>query len=103
MKEEKFRAEAIACLNHMVCDALEKVPSSLEYLGLLEHGSVQVLRFCAIPQVMAVATLLELYANPLVFQGVVKIGKLTAVRIVVETGSMQGIKVSTGRMPAAVF
>lgn len=41
---------------------------------------------------MAIATLLQLYANPLVFQGVVKISKLVAVRVVVETGTMDGIK-----------
>ncbi len=92
LKESTHRAEAVACLNHLVCDALEMVPSCLAYLRLLEEGSVQVLRFCAIPQVMAVATLCELYANPLVFQGVVKISKPTAVRIVVETGSIDGIK-----------
>ena len=92
MQEARCRAEAVACLNHLVCDALEHVPSSLQYLGLLEEGSNQVLRFCAIPQVMAIATLVELYGNPLVFQGVVKITKPTAVRIVVETGSMHGIK-----------
>lgn len=91
LKEEKFKPEAVACLNHLICDALEMVPSCLKYLALLEEGSVQVLRFCAIPQVMAIATLLELYANPLVFKGVVKITKPTAVRIVVETGSMEGI------------
>lgn len=92
LKEPNRSSEAIACLNHLICDALEHVPSCLAYLNLLEVGSVQVLRFCAIPQVMAIATLLELYANPLVFKGVVKIPKLTAVRIVVETGTMDGIK-----------
>ena len=92
LKEEEFLAEALACLNHMICDALEKVPSSLTYLGLLEDGSNQVMRFCAIPQAMAIATLEKLYANPLVFKGVVKIWKPTAARIVVETGSMAGIK-----------
>jgi farnesyl-diphosphate farnesyltransferase len=92
LKESGARADAVACLNHLVCDALEMVPSCLAYLRLLEAGSVQVLRFCAIPQVMAIATLCELYGNPLVFQGVVKISKPTAVRIVVETGSMEGIE-----------
>lgn len=92
MKEASNKPQAVACLNHLICDALELVPSSLNYLQLLEVGSVQVLRFCAIPQVMAIATMVELYGNPKVFEGVVKISKLTMARIVVETGSMQGIK-----------
>ena len=35
----------------------------------------EVFRFCAIPQIMAIATLRELYSNPKVFTGVVKIRK----------------------------
>ena len=44
---------------------------SLEYMSRLRDP--QVFRFCAIPQVMAIATLAECYDNPKVFRAVVKI------------------------------
>ena len=44
---------------------------SLDYMSRLRD--VQVFRFCAIPQVMAIATLAECYDNPKVFKTVVKI------------------------------
>jgi farnesyl-diphosphate farnesyltransferase len=44
---------------------------SLEYMSRLRDQ--QVFRFCAIPQVMAIATLAECYDNPNVFRAVVKI------------------------------
>ena len=45
----------------------------------------EVYRFCAIPQVMAVATLYECFDNEEVFTGVVKIRKGTAARLIVDT------------------
>jgi farnesyl-diphosphate farnesyltransferase len=62
---------AVACLDHMVADALELVPACMRYLALLREPAVT--RFCAIPQLMALATLTELYHNPRVFTGIVKI------------------------------
>ena len=44
---------------------------SLDYMSRLRDQ--QVCRFCAIPQVMAIATLAECYDNPKVFRAVVKI------------------------------
>jgi farnesyl-diphosphate farnesyltransferase len=44
---------------------------SLEYMSRLRDP--QVFRFCAIPQVMAIATLSACYDNPQVFKRVVKI------------------------------
>jgi farnesyl-diphosphate farnesyltransferase len=54
----------------MVTDALRHAPKCLEYMGHLE--SPQVFAFCAIPQVMAIATLALCYNNGKVFEGVVK-------------------------------
>ena len=51
----------------------------------------RVFRFCAIPQVMAIATLAECYANPEVFKRVVKIPKTTSARIMVGTGSIRDV------------
>ena len=65
--------KALFCLNDLVTDALECVPECMEYMTLLK--TEEVFRFCAIPQVMAIATLADLYNNPNVFTGVVKIRK----------------------------
>ena len=40
---------ALACLNHLVTDALELVPDCLTYMQGLTHPDI--FRFCAIPQV----------------------------------------------------
>jgi hypothetical protein len=61
----------VRILNAMVANALALFPLSAAYLDRLENAAV--FRFCALPQAMAVATLAELYNNPLVYTGVVKI------------------------------
>lgn len=63
----------LAALNEVVLNAFEHVPACLEFLECLDNQ--QVFRFCAIPQLMAVATLKELYNNPLVLHQNVKIRK----------------------------
>ena len=52
---------ALAALNHLAADALELVPSCLEYLSQLKEPSV--FQFAAIPQVMAIATFDLFYNN----------------------------------------
>lgn len=42
-------------------------PECLKYLAKLRNRDV--FRFCAIPQVMAIATLAKIYNNPKVFTG----------------------------------
>lgn len=61
---------SLACLNHLVTDALELVPDCISYMKMLSHPDI--FRFCAIPQVMAIATLDKVYNNRDVFSGVVK-------------------------------
>jgi hypothetical protein len=61
----------------------------MEYMNLLE--TEEVFRFCAIPQVMAIATLSDLYNNPLVFTGVVKIRKGLAAKLILDTTSFGGL------------
>ena len=73
----------MCCLNELVADALELVPDSLEYLTRLR--TPEVYRFCAIPQVMAIATLAEVFDNPKLFTGVVKIRKGMAARLIVSS------------------
>ena len=50
---------SLACLNHLVTDALQHIPDCLSYMNMLRN--TQVFRFCAIPQAMALATLAKVY------------------------------------------
>jgi len=80
---------AVKCLNEMVTDAMGHAPQVLEYLALLKDPFI--FRFCAIPQVMAIATLLEVYNNPVVFRGEVKIRRSLALYIAMNSNSMKEI------------
>lgn len=63
----------LAALNEVILNALSHVPACLEFLECLENQ--KVFRFCAIPQLMAIATLKRLYNNPEVLHKNVKIRK----------------------------
>ena len=83
------RDDALACLNHHVADALSLAPSCLRYMQRLRHPDV--FKFCAIPQVMAIATLDRLVNNADVFTGVLKIRKGQALLLMTQAGSMQSV------------
>jgi len=51
----------------------------------------EVFRFCAIPQVMAIATLEELYNNPKVFTGVVKLRRGMTAKLILDTCTTSGL------------
>mmetsp|Transcript_15550 Transcript_15550/g.25903 ORF Transcript_15550/g.25903 Transcript_15550/m.25903 type:complete len:735 (+) Transcript_15550:52-2256(+) len=87
--EKKNIVKSLHCLNHLITNALECVPECLEYLALLKTD--EVFRFCAIPQVMAIATLHELYNNKDVFSGVVKIRKGMAASLILDTNDVVGV------------
>jgi len=53
---------SLACLNHMVADALRHVPDCIEYLSSVQDE--KIFRFTAVPQIMAIATLAKLFNNP---------------------------------------
>ena len=74
------KQNALACLNELICDALKHSLDCLDYLKDLTEPSV--FRFCAIPQVMAIATLELCYNNHDVFLYEVKIPKGEAVRLI---------------------
>ena len=82
--------KGVEALNHMVTDALKHIPSCIEYLELLSDPAV--FKFCAIPQVMAIATLNELYDNPKVLQTEVKIRKGKAVLLMQGATDMTAVK-----------
>ncbi len=81
---------SVACLNHMITDAMRHVPDCLEYLAMIRHQ--QVFRFCAIPQVMAISTLAKLYNNSEVFKGVVKIRRSLAAKLIYTTKDLSMVK-----------
>jgi farnesyl-diphosphate farnesyltransferase len=82
--------KALHCLNHMVTNALVHGTDSLKYLEALKEPTV--FRFCAIPQVMAIATMAEVYAEPRLFTGVLKIRKSLAALIMQECASMDDVR-----------
>jgi len=83
------RTRSLECLNELVTDALELAPDCLLYLSKL--GCSEIFRFCAIPQVMAIATLHGCYNNPDVFTGVVKIRKGTACKLILRTNTLDEV------------
>lgn len=92
---EDFKAlenkpRALACLNELVTDALSHVPDVFEYMAQLKNQSV--FNFCAIPQVMAIATLALVYDNHQVFLRTgVKIRKSLAVKLMMSSTNMPSL------------
>merc|ERR1719487_140955 len=72
--------KALWALSEMTVDALAHATDALDYLSLLSNQSV--FNFCAIPQVMAIATLERCFMNYNVFQRNVKIRKGEAVSLI---------------------
>ncbi|XP_069461837.1 squalene synthase [Ambystoma mexicanum] len=81
---------AVHCMNELITNALHHVPDVLTYLSRLKNQSV--FNFCAIPQVMAIATLAACYNNQQVFRGVVKIRKGQAVTLMMDATNIQAVK-----------
>jgi len=86
---EENKTAGLNCLNELVTDALELVPDCLSYLSKLRCA--EVFRFCAIPQVMAIATLQKCYHNEDVFTGVVKIRKGLSCQLINDTKDILGV------------
>ncbi|ORC84479.1 farnesyltransferase [Trypanosoma theileri] len=83
LHEEKARE----CLNAMVADALVHVPHVITYMASLQEPSI--FAFCAIPQVMAMATLAAVFNNAEVFYSKVKISRGATCSIVVNATTLQ--------------
>jgi len=88
-KDPKNIDAALNCLNELVTDALTHASDCLDYLEIIRDPSV--LKFCAIPQVMAIATLYELYDNPNVFKKEVKIRKALAIKMILQSTSYHNV------------
>ncbi|XP_018887627.1 squalene synthase isoform X3 [Gorilla gorilla gorilla] len=81
---------AVQCLNELITNALQHIPDVITYLSRLRNQSV--FNFCAIPQVMAIATLAACYNNQQVFKGAVKIRKGQAVTLMMDATNMPAVK-----------
>ena len=84
--DPEVRKLSVQCLNELVTDALELAPDCLAYMSKLQ--CLEIFRFCAIPQVMAISTLDKLYGNADVFTGVVKIRKGLSCKLILQTNSI---------------
>jgi len=80
---------ALECMTDMVLDALHHVNDCLLYLAAIKDQSV--FNFCAIPQVMAIATLDLVFRNKDVFQGNVKIPKGVACQLMMESVNLRNV------------
>ncbi|KRZ99846.1 uncharacterized protein AC631_04403 [Debaryomyces fabryi] len=79
----------LACINELVLNALCHVKDVLTYLSLVRDPSC--FNFCAIPQVMAIATLALVYNNPNVLHGNVKIRKGTTCHLILNSRTLPGV------------
>jgi len=82
--------KSLACLNHMVMNALEHVPDCIDYMSRLQDP--KVFQFCAIPQVMAIATLATCYNNPNIFTQTVKLRKGLSCKMMLGSTSFERAK-----------
>lgn len=78
-EKEEMEKKGLFALSEMILDALSHSIDCLNYLSLLKNQSV--FQFCAIPQVMAIATLEKCFMNKDVFKKNVKIRKSLAVYV----------------------
>lgn len=80
--------KGLQCINALVLNALSHVTDVLTYLSSVhEQSSFQ---FCAIPQVMAIATLDLVCNNPEVLHRNVKIRKGSTCRLILESRTLRG-------------
>lgn len=89
-KAAPYNSISLQGLNALIENALQHFTDCITYLTKLQHP--QVFRFCAIPQLMALATLLEIYDNPAVFMQNVKIRKSLSAKIILETTDFESVK-----------
>jgi len=92
---------SLGCLNHMVTDALGHASDCIAYLNLIKDPLV--FRFCAIPQVMAIATLAEVYNNPKTLTQSVKIRKGLAAKMIVGTTHIDEVKKIFSETASRIF
>jgi farnesyl-diphosphate farnesyltransferase len=80
---------ALNCISEMCLNSLMHADECLFYLAGLKEQSV--FNFCAIPQVMAIATLELVFRNPHVYQRNVKITKWEACQLMVDSTNLRSV------------
>lgn len=83
------KAKGVECINELVLNALGHVTDVLTYLSLIREATS--FNFCAIPQVMAIATLAEIYNNPNVLDRNVKIRKGTTCNLILHSRTLPDV------------
>lgn len=76
-------------ITEMTINALSHVEHVLEYLDNVSEPSL--FRFCAIPQVMAVATLELVFGNPIMFHSHLKIRRGLSAKLILESQTRRGV------------
>ncbi|KAI9482034.1 bifunctional farnesyl-diphosphate farnesyltransferase/squalene synthase [Coemansia sp. RSA 989] len=84
------REKGIKALNEMCTNALQHIPDVMEYLSQIKEPSV--FRFCAIPQTMAIATIVLCYDNARVLDDNVKIRKGEAIKLISQSDNIDSVK-----------
>ncbi|KAG7693746.1 hypothetical protein KL933_004959 [Ogataea haglerorum] len=85
----EYRQEALNCSTELVLNVLGHVRDVLVYLSMVYDHSTYC--FCAIPQVMAIATLALVFQNPDVFERNVKIRKGETCSLILECRTYEGM------------
>lgn len=88
-KVAEEKEKGVHCINELVLNALGHVTDVLTYLSLITESTS--FNFCAIPQVMAVATLAEIYNNKEVLEKNVKIRKGTTCKLILNSRTLPDV------------
>ncbi|KAI1320385.1 bifunctional farnesyl-diphosphate farnesyltransferase/squalene synthase [Mortierella claussenii] len=84
------KEQAMKCLSHMITNAMAHIKDVLEYLSMIKNPSC--FKFCAIPQVMAIATLNLLHTNYTIYtKENVKIRKGETVWLMKESNNIDSV------------
>lgn len=86
---EQYKKQGVFCINELVLNALHHADNVLLYLSMVKDPST--FSFCAIPQVMAIATLELVYNNPDVLYTNVKIRRGLTCRLMLESRTFHGV------------
>lgn len=81
--------QAVYVISEMTLNALTHVEHVLEYLDNVAEPSL--FRFCAIPQVMAIATLELVFGNKEMFQQHLKLRRGLAAKLIMESTTREGV------------
>lgn len=88
VKTENYE-KGLHCVSHLVLNAMDHIKDCLIYLSKVYDPST--FSFCAIPQVMAIATLAEVFQNQNVFAKNVKIRKGTACKLILNSRTFEDV------------